>query len=151
MDHFTSSHCLCTLPNPCLWFYCHLVLLGTLYFIPTCPILYSLRITWPWRRCFRSTSTRVLRIITDVSRYIIIIWSRGGPAIAEVNNRVHSLEKHNVNINRELVLHFILDLPNSSVLAISIYLFCMVDWISSTQAFASHEKIWLQPKGFLIK
>ena len=151
MDRFANSYSLRSLPNSGLWFPCHHVFLGTLCPVSPRSILHSFRITWPWLGRLWSASTSIWVIIVILTKFSLVILSARRPTFTTFNNLVHSLEEHHANINRKLVLYPILYLPNSSVLAFPFYLLCMVDWTSHSQAFATHEKIWLFSKRFLSK
>lgn len=143
MDRLTCIDCLCTLSNPSLRLPSHYVLLGALCAISTCPVLHTFRPTRPWLRHFLSPTTNFLIIRIDDTEFRLITGSVWGSTIVTFDNWVHFMEKYYADFDSKLVFHFIIHFPDSSVLAIFIYLLRMVDRIGNSQTFKTYEKVWV--------
>ena len=129
-----TTICLCFISNSSVWFPSHNVLLGSICAVSAGTIFHTFRPTWPRLGYLRSTTTpnprSRLNLITNIPNITRIIQLIIGPTLAKIDNLVHVMEKYYADIDCKLVLYSFLCVPNSCILAIFVYLFCLAYWSS---------------------
>ena len=148
MDCTRVDVSLCAVSHTGLWFLGDHVLLGSLRFVPDRAILHSFRLAWSWLGHFLSTASHAWVIVGIVLPEFVGNISVRGSASASLHHVIHSLETFDADDNNKLVLHAVVCVPDTRVLAIFIHLLCVANRTGCAQALPTHEEIWLQHQGF---